>query len=172
MNYNTKIEELKLKELIETPGNPQEMDKDTYFGLVESFKKKGWYFEKPTVWKRNEFYQIITGHHRILAAIDAGIKKTKMFVIDDDRYTEQQALKDCLEANNRKGKYSDKKLKQFVGKILEKEELKDLTLAGFSENQLKKLLGIEDNLEEKEIRNVKQFVKYGDLIELNNHKLL
>jgi hypothetical protein len=93
---------LRLKDLKETPGNPQKMTPVEFQGLINSMKKDGWILDAPVVWHRPDGeYQIISGHHRINAGIEAGIIETGMKVIEG--ISEEKALLKVVEANKRKG---------------------------------------------------------------------
>jgi DNA modification methylase len=116
--YNTIQKELELKNLIPTEGNPQSMDDKTFTGLVKSMRRKGWYMECPTIWSRPDGqYQIISGHHRIKAGIAAGLISTVCNIIYDIDYTSEQAVKDCIEANGRKGEFDDNKLRDLLNNL-------------------------------------------------------
>ena len=118
--YKTTVKTLPLKELKETVGNPQKMRPDIFLGLVESIRKKGWYFAKPDIWEYEENkYRIISGHHRIQAGIKAGILEHGCNVIVDPDYTEEQARKDLLESNERHGSADEHELRYFVEDIVD-----------------------------------------------------
>lgn len=119
MVYKTESRILNLFELVETRGNPQKMDEAIFKGLVLSMKRKGFYLEPPSIWLRpDKKYQIISGHHRVKAAIKARIEKARCNVIVDSRYTKEQAMKDCIEANHRKGEQNEAELKSFIEEIV------------------------------------------------------
>lgn len=164
--YNTTVETLDLKSLRETPGNPQIMELATFAGLVDAFKKRGWYLEKPTVWKREDgVYQIISGHHRIQAAIKAKITHTDCTVIDDESYTEVQAKQDVIEANQRKGEIDEEKLKAFVGSLMEEHELDTSFAEGVGMNQAELHEILEKDFGEEERKDLKPFSKARNLEE-------
>ena len=108
---------LQLKILKETEGNPQHMDDKTFLGIVESMKNKGWLLDAPVIWEKadNEF-QIISGHHRVKAAIQAGIIETDCKVLKG--ITEEQAKILVLEANQRKGEFDNDLLTPFIDDLI------------------------------------------------------
>lgn len=113
---------LQLKILKETPGNPQKMDDKTFVGLSNSMKEKGWLLDAPVIWEKAENdYQIISGHHRIKAAIKAGIVETQCKVIKG--ITEEQAGVLVLEANQRKGEFDDIMLNDFVTGLVDEYDI-------------------------------------------------
>ncbi len=116
----TEIRKLHLKSLKETEGNPQKMDDKTFSGLVASIRKKGWYFALPDVWEYElGQYKIISGHHRIRAAMQAGILEHDCNVIVDKDYNEEQAKKDLLESNERHGQPDELLLTDFVENLID-----------------------------------------------------
>ena len=117
--FTAEIKTLQLKALEETAGNPQKMPDKTFTGLVNSIKRKGWYFAMPDVWEYEPGkYRIISGHHRIRAAIKAGLIDQNCNVITDPSYTEEQAKKDLLESNERHGAPDDLLLTDFVEDLM------------------------------------------------------
>ena len=117
--FITEIKKLNLKDLESTENNPQRMDDKTFSGLVESIKRKGWYFSLPDVWEYNPGkFRIISGHHRSDAAIKAGILEQNCNVITDSRYTEEQAKKDLLESNERHGEPAQDLLTDYVTDLM------------------------------------------------------
>lgn len=113
---------LELKSLKETSGNPQKMSDEEFSGMVQSMREKGWLLDNPVVRElKKGVYQILSGHHRIKAAIQAGIIDVDCKVlkgIDD-----ATAKKLVLEANSRRGTLDDDKLNYFIQDILENHDL-------------------------------------------------
>lgn len=111
-----KFERLQLKSLVETEGNPQKMTDAEFKGMVKSIKKDGWLLDAAVCWKRPDGkHQIISGHHRIKAAIEAGLVDADIKVIDG--IDEAQARLLVLEANQRKGKLDIKAFDDFVNNL-------------------------------------------------------
>ena len=110
------MKRLKLKELEEFGGNPQKMSRSEFNGLVESLKRNGWLLDAPVVWEYEENkYKIISGHHRVRAAIQAGIEETECKVLKG--IDEKLASLLVIEANQRKGKFDNVELDKFVDDI-------------------------------------------------------
>ena len=111
------IKRLALKSLVSTPNNPQHMSEAQYKGLVRSMKRRGWLLDPPVCYINVDgTYQIISGNHRVRAAIEAGILDTDCKVLKgiDDK----MAQKLVLEANQRRGSFDDKKLNIFIDDIM------------------------------------------------------
>jgi len=129
---------LPLKQLVETEGNPQSMTKEDFEGLKRSMKTKGWILDDPVVWKRPDgIYQIISGHHRVQAAIGIGILEHNCKVIEG--ITEEQALLFVLEANQRKGSFDDDILNDFLNNLTEEYDIgidDIITEVGFTDNSV------------------------------------
>lgn len=108
---------LPLKSLKETTGNPQKFTDQEMAGLVKSMKQKGWILDSPVIWEKGENnYQIISGHHRIAAGIQAGIIETGCKVVKG--ITEEQARIFVLEANQRRGKFDEFMVDDFINSII------------------------------------------------------
>ena len=72
-------------------------------------------FAIPDVWEFSPGeYRIISGHHRIKAAIAAGILEHECNVIIDPEYTEKQAQLDVLQSNQRHGSFDNDLLREFI----------------------------------------------------------
>jgi len=100
----TIIKALKLSTLEMQQNNPQRMHDEVYQQLVASIKRRGWYFSLADVWEyETEKYRVVSGHHRIQAAIDAGVEQHEVNVITDTEYTELRWKLDTIEANRRRG---------------------------------------------------------------------
>lgn len=112
------IENLQLSYLKETKGNPQIMDEKTFSGIVKSMKEKGWLLDAPVIWEKGESdFQIISGHHRVMAGIEAGIVETQCKVIKG--ITEEQAKILVLEANQRRGSFSSELLTGYLNDFID-----------------------------------------------------
>jgi DNA modification methylase len=175
--FTTEIKLLQLKALQETAGNPQRMDDKIFTGLVDSIKRKGWYFAMPDIWEHEPGqYKIISGHHRIRAAIKAGLVEQSCNVIIDPNYTEEQAKKDLLESNERHGSPDQELLTDFVTNLIDDFDVDFDTLVdeiGIDDSILNNIL-IKDNEKDDEVPDVPEvaFSQPGDLYLLNNHRVL
>lgn len=113
---------LKLSDLIETTGNPQHMSPDVFAGIVKSLKKSGWILDAPVVWHRpDKKYQILSGHHRVRAAIEAGIIETGCKIISG--IEKESALMKVIEANQRRGNFDDADLNSYVDMLVDEFDL-------------------------------------------------
>jgi len=112
-----KFQRLQLKALKETEGNPQIMSDDEFNGLVESIKQKGWLLDPAVAWLRPDGeYQIISGHHRVRAAIEAGLVEADVKVVEG--LTDEQARLLVLEANQRRGRFDMASFDSFIDRII------------------------------------------------------
>ena len=117
-NPKVSFENLKLSDLKETDGNPQVMDEKVFSGIVKSMKEKGWLLDAPVIWEKGEGdFQIISGHHRVMAGIEAGIIETQCKVIKG--ITEEQSKILVLEANQRKGSFSSDLLTEYLNDFID-----------------------------------------------------
>ena len=113
---------LPLKFLIETEGNPQKMTKQELDGMSKSMKEKGWILDSPVVWERPDGkYQIISGHHRVQAGVQAGIIETGCKVING--LSENQVKMFLIEANQRKGRLDTQMLDDLISDIIGSAEI-------------------------------------------------
>jgi ParB-like chromosome segregation protein Spo0J len=113
--FETKKVELQILE--ETLGNPQMMSDKEFNGLVKSIKEKGFILDNPVVWEYEQNkYKIISGHHRIKAAMKAGYKELDCKILED--ISEKQARLLVLEANQRRGKLDGTKFERYIQDIL------------------------------------------------------
>lgn len=113
---------LRLADLIETTGNPQHMSPDVFAGLVKSLKKSGWILDAPVIWHRpDKKYQILSGHHRVRAAIEAGIIETGCKIISG--IEKESALIKVIEANQRRGNFNDFDLNTYVDMLVDEFDL-------------------------------------------------
>lgn len=153
-NMKTTIKNLQLKTLLESAGNPQKMSDKVFTGLVDSIKRKGWYFAVPDVWEFEPGkYRIISGHHRIKAGMKAGLIEQNCNVIIDPSYNEEQARKDLLESNERHGDPDQDLFVDFVTDIIDDFNV-DLDIladeVGFDESIITGIL-FDENINEKEM---------------------
>lgn len=184
-----KYEILPLKILKETSGNPQKMTDQEMKGLIKSMKEKGWILDAPVCWKRPDGeYQIISGHHRIEAGIQAGIVETGCKVVEG--ITEDQALLFVVEANKRKGEFDEFNLNNFISEISERfnieidEIIKEVGYTEEEYNCFDQKINFIDNLEAGNfldlVRNEQDFFamtfqfdkKYKELFDNIDKKLL
>lgn len=122
MNKLYDVKKLELSVLEETSGNPQSMSEGEFKGLVESIKEKGFILDDPVIWEYEvEKYRIISGHHRIKAARQAGYKELNCKILND--LTEKQARLLVVEANKRRGDFDGVKYEQYMQDVLSDFEI-------------------------------------------------
>jgi DNA modification methylase len=174
MNVGIETKMLQLKSLKETEGNPQYMDDKTFSGIVDSMKRKGWLLDAPVVWEKGENdYQIISGHHRVQAAIQAGIIETQCKVLKG--ITEENAKLLVLEANQRKGSFDDDILKDFIDDIVDKHDYDIDSIIGEVgfEDDIFNSINVEPDEKDDVVPEVKEsFSQSGDLYILGSHRIL
>lgn len=146
---------LPLKILKSTEGNPQTMSNDTFNGIVESMKRSGWLLDAPVIREISENeYQIISGHHRVMAGIKAGIVETYCKVLKG--ITDEQAKILVLEANQRRGSFDNDLLSSFIDDIVNTFDYDIDSIindVGFDNDDINLLNGFieDDKIREKEI---------------------
>jgi len=161
---------LQLKSLVETTGNPQKTTDAEFKGLVKSIKKDGWLLDAAVCWKRPDGkHQIISGHHRVKAAIEAGLIDADVKVIEG--IDEKQARLLVLEANQRKGAFDTKAFDDFVNSLsvdfdIDMDAIFD-KIGVIDEEQPK---GVEDDYEIPD--EIDTDIKLGDVFEIGRHRLL
>jgi hypothetical protein len=82
---DTVIEDVFFRDIKETEINAQEMGQNDFNRLVKNIKTDGCLTSAPLLMKQNDKkgYICISGHHRIRAAIKAGLTKSKCIIIDE-----------------------------------------------------------------------------------------
>ncbi len=147
MSYNTTIKKLQLKSLMEFPDNPQVVSEDKMILMVNDMRKFGWYGELSTIAILDKKFYVISGNHRVQAAIRAGILDQDCIVIDDSNYNWLQAKKDCVKFNTIHGDPDDQLLGKFINNITDEfdinidEIVDDL---GMNQDEMNKLFQNKD----------------------------
>jgi len=159
-----KTEIRKVDELKYYPGNPRKIDEDTLEKLKNSLKEFG-IVEPLVINKDNE---VIGGNQRLKVLREMGIKEVPVVVVDLPKGKEK-ALN--LALNKIQGKWDEKLLKEFIVDL----DVEDIELTGFDEDEITVLEDEdiepqEDNYEEPEDKP--QRVKYGDIWQLGEHRLM
>lgn len=137
------IKRIPLDKLIAHPDNPNRMSGLNFNKLVRNIKLSGKY--EPLVVrpypKRDGFYQIINGHHRVKALNKLGLQKVDCVVWDvDDRQTSiLLATLNRLEGSD----ILDKKL-ELLKKLKSEFNLKELSkLLPYTKKQIEKLTNLK-----------------------------
>lgn len=77
--------ELKLLEL-----NPRYMKSETYQALVRNVKRDRALTQIPFAWKIDDGWEVLSGNHRVMAAIDAGLPEIDLQVTEDSLTPDQR----------------------------------------------------------------------------------
>lgn len=143
MKYHTSIKKLKLSELNQFPGNPQNVSPEKMNLIQQHMKESGWIGEIPTVAILDSKTYIISGNHRVQCALAVGIEKQSCIIIDDEKYTWKKAKTDCLMYNNLHGDPDEYKEKEFIQNLLSDFDLSVENILddiGLDENELNDIL--------------------------------
>jgi DNA modification methylase len=168
---------LYLETLEETMGNPQVMTDSEYEGLKESIRDKGFLLDDPVVWEyAPDKYRIISGHHRIRASIDVGIKELNCKVLEGINQETADLL--TIEANRRRGHLDDKLLNEYITHIQSEYNIPFETIAHQTGiEDLESIMALsrideddEDDVPSLEKENVVS--RRGDLFMLKGHRVL
>jgi len=171
------IENVDIESLHPDPANPRRIGKDELEALTRSLRQFG--FVQPVLVRKSDNV-VIGGHQRLLAARRLGWKTVPVVFLDLS--VEQSRLLN-LALNKISGEWDQELLAQMLADLNPVEEI-DLSLSGFSEEELGKLLKSLDVREKKE--RVETFdvdaalkaaqsapvAKRGDLWRLGDHRLL
>lgn len=114
-----KYAELNIREIEESPLNANQQTDTVFKRLVNNLKKDGTLTSAILVMEKGEKYMCISGHHRIRAAIKAGIKKVPALIIPEVDRSTQVRLQ--LSHNDISGENNKEILAEII-KDLEKED--------------------------------------------------
>ena len=137
------ITHLPIGELRPDPANPRRISDDELESLTRSIREFG--LIDPII-ARRENKVVIGGHQRLLAARKLGIKKVPVVLVD---LSEDQAHLLNLALNKISGSWDQELLARLLADLNEVSDV-DLTLSGFSEDELQKHLKSLDSREKKE----------------------
>lgn len=145
---NTEIKRLPLKDLRKQELNARFMRGETFRTLVENLRKDGVLTSVPTVRWVDDGYKILSGHHRVAAAIEAGIAEADCLIVLDD-LSRSQELALVLSHNSLSGEDDPSTLRAMWDEIEDADwrwysglddkvmaTLDDVTTAGLSEANL------------------------------------
>jgi len=127
------IEEVVIDELRPDPANPRRISNDQLEALTRSLQTYG--FVQPVLARREDKI-VIGGHQRLLAARRLGYKTVPVIFLD---LTLEQARVLNLGLNKISGDWDQELLARLVANLQPVEDI-DLTLSGFGEDELAKLL--------------------------------
>lgn len=124
------------------PASLKELDKNAHYmthemfkNLVENIKKDGALASVPFCWFDGEAYHVLSGNHRVKAAVAAGVPRI-LILYDDRPLTRQERVAIQLSHNSINGKDDPAILKELWA------EIDDLSLkyyAGLDDKQLEQL---------------------------------
>jgi DNA modification methylase len=177
MKTDLAMEHVAIDELKPDPANPRRISDAELEALTRSLQEYG--FVEPVV-ARKEDKAVIGGHQRLTAARRLGIKTVPVVLLD---LSPEQARVLNLALNRISGQWDQELLARMVADLSEIETV-DLSLSGFGEDELDKLLKSLDVREKK--GKVEQFdvdaaleaaraatrAQPGELWALGDHRLL
>ena len=134
------LQKISVDEIRENGWNPNRMDRGKFCALVEAIRRFG--FVQPLLVRRREdFYEVVDGAHRLRAAKEAGLTAVECVVVECD---EEEAKLRTLMMNRLRGRFEPFALAQLCA------EFDDAPLKrylAFSEDELR---GLASLLEEPE----------------------
>ncbi len=171
------IENVDIDSLHPDPANPRRIGKEELEALTRSLREFG--FVQPVVARKSDSV-VIGGHQRLLAARKLGL--TTVPVIFLDLSVEQSRLLN-LALNRISGEWDQELLARMLAELKPVEDI-DLSLSGFTEEELGKLLKSLDVREKRErveafdldaaleAAQAAHVAQRGDLWRLGDHRLL
>jgi DNA modification methylase len=171
------ITHLPIGELKPDAGNPRRISDDDLESLTRSIREFG--LVQPVV-ARREDKVLIGGHQRLLAARRVGLKQVPVVLVD---LSPEQARLLNLALNRISGTWDEELLGRLLAELKEIPDV-DLSLSGFSEDELKKYLkGLESREKRERVESfdlegalkaaqAAPVAEPGDLWLLGDHRLL
>ena len=114
------IEVLTLADLKSQEMNARYMTSDQFRQLVSNLQRDGVLTSVPLVRRDGDGYRILSGHHRIAAALEAGITESECMVLDQD-VSRQQELAVVMSHNSINGQDDPATLKAMYEQIEDTE---------------------------------------------------
>ena len=171
------IEQLPIDELRPDPANPRRISDQELETLTRSIREFG--FIDPII-ARREGKMVIGGHQRLLAARKLGYKTVPVVLVD---LTADQAHLLNIALNKISGSFDQELLARLLGELKQVPDI-DLSLSGFGDDELKKLLKSLDAREKRERLESFSYeetlkaaqnapvAKTGDIWLLGDHRLM
>src|SRR5919106_6971592 len=171
------ITQVPISELRPDPANPRRISDQELESLTRSIREFG--FVQPVV-ARREDRTIIGGHQRLIAARRLGLKQVPVVFLD---LSSEQARLLNLGLNRIGGTWDQELLARLLAELKEVPDV-DLSLSGFSEDELRKYLkGLESREKREQLESfdleetlkaaqVAPVAQPGDLWLLGEHRLL
>ncbi|MDP9238011.1 MAG: site-specific DNA-methyltransferase [Chloroflexota bacterium] len=137
------IESVDIDTLRPDPANPRKISDEEMEALTRSIKEFG--FVQPVLARREDGV-VIAGHQRLLAARRLGIKQVPVILLD---LTVEQARLLNIALNQIEGDFDNELLARMLADLKPIDGI-DLTLSGFAEDELDKLMKSLDVREKRE----------------------
>jgi len=135
------LQKISVDEIRENGWNPNRMDRGKFCALVEAIRRYG--FVQPLLVRRREdFYEVVDGAHRLRAAKEAGLTAVECVVVECD---EEEAKLRTLMMNRLRGRFEPFALAQLCA------EFDDAPLKrylAFSEDELRGLASLLEEPDE------------------------
>lgn len=117
--------------------NAQVMDKRKMKILTSNVKARGTLESLPYVYKDGEKFEVVSGHHRLRAAVAAGLKHI-FAIVDTNELTRSQITSKQIAHNELVGEADNEILTQLVKQM---NEIDDILASGLSEEWLNSISG-------------------------------
>ena len=137
------ITNLPIRDLRPDPANPRRISDEELESLTRSIREFG--LIDPII-ARREDKVVIGGHQRLLAARKLGLKQVPVVLVD---LPEEQAHLLNLALNKISGSWDQELLARLLGELKDLPDV-DITLTGFSEDELQKHLKSLESREKRE----------------------
>ncbi|MBV6343081.1 ParB/RepB/Spo0J family partition protein [Candidatus Magnetobacterium casense] len=122
----TRVETLNVKELKGIAKNARFMDKITFDKLKRNIEYDGEMTSLPLVVKRKDFYEIVSGNHRVRAVSELGHETVKAVVIDEEDVSEDDIRRIQLSHNAITGE-DDKTILAEIYRSIDDLEMRELS---------------------------------------------
>ncbi|MDA0734836.1 MAG: ParB N-terminal domain-containing protein, partial [Chloroflexi bacterium] len=172
------ITQMPIGDLHPDPANPRRISDEELESLTRSIREFG--MPEPIIARREDL-TVIGGHQRLLAARRLGLKTVPVVLVD---LSQEQAHLLNLALNRISGTWDQELLARLLGELHSLPDV-DLTLSGFSEDELKKhLKGLEAREKKERLETfdldaaleqasrAAPVAHTGDLWRLGEHRLL
>jgi DNA modification methylase len=143
MDAGMQVEQVAIDDLRPDPANPRRISARELEALTRSLRE--WGFVQPVL-ARREDRVVVGGHQRLLAARKLGLKTVPVIYVDLS--VEQSRLLNVA-LNKISGEWDEELLARILAELQPVDAI-DLTLTGFSEDELDKLLRGMDRRERRE----------------------
>ena len=143
MTQDVQIAQVGIDDLRPDPANPRRIGDEELESLTRAIREFG--FVDPII-ARKEDKTVIGGHQRLVAARRLGLKTVPVVYVD---LSQEQARLLNLSLNKISGSWDQELLARLLADLEQSPDV-DLTLSGFGEDEIKKLLKSLDSREKQE----------------------